>query len=133
MNDWTIGEVGRRAGLRTSAIRYYESVGLLPRPLRQNGRRMYDPSILERLSVVELAQRAGFTIAETRTLLHGFARKTPPSARWQKLTERKLEEIEARIRKAQEMRQVLEVLRGCHCPTLTDCGRALQDARCTDT
>jgi len=133
MSDWTIGEVGRRAGLRTSAIRYYESVGLLPRPLRQNGRRIYDPSILARLSVVELAQRAGFTIAETRTLLHGFARKTPPSARWQKLTERKLEEIDARIREAQEMRQVLEALRRCHCPTLTDCGRALQDARCTDT
>lgn len=133
MAGWTIGEVGRRAGLRTSAIRYYESAGLLPCPPRVNGRRVYDASILERLAVVELAQRAGFTIVETRMLLHGFSRKTPPSARWQKFTERKLQEVEARIKEAQEMRQVLEALRGCHCPTLTDCGRALRDARCTDT
>ena len=129
MDGWSIGEVGRRAGLRTSAIRYYESVGLLPRPQRARGRRVYDASVLERLAVVELARRAGFTIAETKTLLHGFSRKTPPSARWRQLTARKIEEIDARIVEAQQMRQVLEILRTCQCPTLEECGRALRDVR----
>jgi MerR family redox-sensitive transcriptional activator SoxR len=128
-----IGAVARAAGLRPSAIRYYEAAGLLPRPPRRSGRRVYDASALERLAVIDLAQRAGFTIAETRTLLHGFGARTAPPARWRTLTERKLGEIEARISEAQRMRRVLEALRRCRCPTLADCGRALRDARRTDT
>ena len=62
--ELTIGEVARRAGIRTSAIRYYESVGLLPAPPRMSGRRRYDPSIVQRLAVLHLAQEAGFTMAE---------------------------------------------------------------------
>jgi MerR family redox-sensitive transcriptional activator SoxR len=122
MDGWSIGEVGRRTGLATSAIRYYEDVGLLPVPFRRAGRRVYDPSILPRLEVIALAQRGGFTIREVRELLHGFGRRTPPSARWRALTERKLAEVEARIREAHAMRAVLRRLQACMCPTLADCG-----------
>lgn len=125
MASWSIGEVARRAGLRPSAIRYYESVGLLPRPPRWNGRRRYDDSVLPRLALVRLAQQAGFSIAEIRTLLHGFSRRTPPSQRWQTLAERKRAEIREQVRRARAMERVLDRLLACECPTLDDCGRAV--------
>ena len=71
MEGLTIGAVARRAGLRPSALRYYEDEGLLPAPARVNGRRRYDTDVFDRLAVIRLAQAAGLTVAEIRTFLHG--------------------------------------------------------------
>ena len=68
----TIGEVARRAGVRASAIRYYEEAGLLEEPERVGGKRRYDEEALRRLALIGGAKRAGFTLGEIRTLLHGF-------------------------------------------------------------
>ena len=122
--DFSIGEVASKAGLRTSAIRYYERVGLLPPADRRNGRRRYDDSVLRRLAVIHLSQQAGFTIAESKTLLDGFELSTPPSRRWRKMAGRKLDEVEERIERAREMKRLLEVLLQCECPTLDDCAVA---------
>jgi MerR family redox-sensitive transcriptional activator SoxR len=100
----SIGEVARSVGVRPSALRYYESVGLLPAPERINGRRRYDGEVLrevlDRLAVVRLAQQAGFTISEIRTLLNGFSENTPPSERWRLLAEEKLPEVDVLIERA---------------------------------
>jgi MerR family redox-sensitive transcriptional activator SoxR len=121
MEGLSIGEIARRAGVRPSAIRYYESVGLLPQPHRVNGQRRYGDDILELLAAVKIAQRAGFTVAEARTLLHGFSPDTPPSARWQVLAREKLPEIEALISRAIEMRCLLRRGLRCECLRLEDC------------
>jgi MerR family redox-sensitive transcriptional activator SoxR len=72
-----IGAVASRAGVRPSALRYYERIGLLPTPERENGQRPYDGEVLrevlDRLAVVRVAQQAGFTISEIRTLLDEFS------------------------------------------------------------
>ena len=117
----TIGEVARRAGLNASAIRYYEKVGLLAKPERVNGRRHYGPEVLEFLAVVRVAQQAGFTIAETRTLMHGFSAETPPSERWQQLAAEKLPELEAQIERTFAMKRLLERGLRCECLSLEDC------------
>ncbi len=118
----TIGEVAREAGIATSTIRYYEREGLLPPAPRVGGRRRYaDETVPQRLAVIHLAQEAGFTIAEIRTLLGGFSRRTPPPVRWRKLAARKLEEVEERIARAQAMKRVLQRLQRCECPTFEDC------------
>jgi MerR family transcriptional regulator, redox-sensitive transcriptional activator SoxR len=129
MEEWTIGEVARRTGLRPSAIRYYEAAGLLPRPPRRGGRRMFEPLVLQRVALIELMRRGGFTIAEMRTLLHGFTRRTAPSARWRTFTKRKLDELAERIARARAMQRVLQRIRQCACPTLDDCGRLMMQAR----
>ncbi len=121
----SIGEIARRAGLQASAIRYYETAGVLPKPRRVNGRRVYDRSVLAWLSLISLAQGAGFTISEIRTLIHGFGKRTPPSKRWNALASRKLKEIREQVRQAKRMELVLKRLLKCHCPTLQDCGRAV--------
>jgi MerR family redox-sensitive transcriptional activator SoxR len=117
----SIGEVANRAGIRPSALRYYESIGLLPAPSRVNGRRRYDPSVMQRLAVIQLARNAGFTIGETQTLLHGFAPDTPPAVRWRALADKKLAELDVLIAHAQQMRRILENGLQCGCLRLEDC------------
>lgn len=126
MNDQTnlltIGEVARLARMRTSAIRYYESVGLLPEPHRVSGRhRRYDPSVLDVLSVLRMAQQAGFTIAEMHLLMAGFAPETPASERWRQLAQHKLQEVEEVIAHAQHTKRILEQLIQCGCLRLEEC------------
>ena len=117
----SIGEVAERAGVRTSALRYYESIGLLPAPKRVNGRRLYDESILQRLAILQLAQRAGFTMNEIDELLHGFATDTPPAERWQAMAHKKMAELDAMITRAQQMKSILEHGLRCDCLRLEDC------------
>ena len=131
----TIGEVARRAGVRPSALRYYERIGVLPPPGRENGRRRYDQEVLhevlDRLAIVRVAQQAGFTIAEIRTLLDGFSEDTPPSERWRSLAREKLPEVEALIGRAQGMKRVLERGLECECLRIEDCalfGKGAPDA-----
>ena len=121
----SIGEVARQAGVRPSALRYYEDIGLLPRPERESGRRRYEGEVLrevlDRLAVVRVAQQAGFTINEIGVLLHGFSEDIPPSERWRVLASEKLPEIEALVERALSMKQLLERGLRCECLRLEDC------------
>lgn len=135
MGSMIIGEVARTVGVRPSALRYYESVGLLPSPERTNGRRRYDGEVLrevlDRLAVVRVAQQAGFTISEIRTLLDGFSEDTPPSERWRVLAQDKLPEVDALVERALGMKDLLERGLRCECLRLEDCalvGRGVPDA-----
>jgi MerR family transcriptional regulator, redox-sensitive transcriptional activator SoxR len=127
----SIGEVGRRTGLRASALRYYERAGLIRVQRRNAGHRVYDPSVFESLALIQLAQDAGFTIREIKTLVDGFDRATPASSRWQSLAQRKLAEMVARIERATRMRDLLGRLLECECETLGQCvrGRVAKMAR----
>jgi MerR family redox-sensitive transcriptional activator SoxR len=121
----SIGEVARSAGVRPSALRYYEGVGLLPPPERANRRRRYDGEllreVLDRLEVVRVAQQAGFTISEIRTLLDGFSEDTPPSERWRLLAQDKLPEVEVLLERALGMKDLLERGLRCECLRLEEC------------
>ena len=119
----TIGEVAKRSGLNASAIRFYESEGLLPRAARAGGRRHYDGGILERLAVLQRARDCGFTLTEIKHLFHGFREGTPPSERWQTLARKKLAELDALTRQIAAMKKVLR--RNCACRDLQECGRRI--------
>ena len=124
----SIGEVARHAGIEPSAIRYYESLGLIPEPPRAGGKRRYDRSILEWLSLIALAREAGFTMAEVKELVTDFTPGTRPAARWKALAERKLAEIDAMVARAERMRAVLKVALDCGCFRLEDCAPLLERA-----
>lgn len=115
-----IGEVARRAGLRPSAIRYYESIGLLPAPARVAGRRSYPPEALRTLSVVATAQRAGLSLSEVRELL-AASRGDAVSEQLRAIAQQKLPEVDALIERAHLVRGWLEAAAGCRCPRLEDC------------
>ena len=127
-----IGEVAGRTGLAPSAIRYYEKLGLLPKPARDGGKRLYDVSVLEWLSLIALAREAGFTMAEIKRLMAGFTPGTRPAARWEELATRKLAEIDAMVARAERMRAVLRVALDCGCFRLEDCVHLLNSANGDD-
>jgi len=125
--------VARRAGINASAIRYYEKAGLLPEPERVNGRRRYGPEVLDLLAVIRVAQRAGFTIAETRTLMAGFSVEGPPSERWRVLAREKLAEVVALIDRAEAMKGLLERGLRCECLSIEDCALLEEERRSAAT
>jgi MerR family transcriptional regulator, redox-sensitive transcriptional activator SoxR len=126
MAQWSISEVGRKVGLRTSAIRYYEQIGILDRAPRVSGQRRYDQTVLYRLAVVRRAQDAGFTLDEIRQLFFGFSASTPVSERWKRIAGRKMAELNARIRQIQSMRKLLKKLEACcKCETVERCGAGM--------
>ena len=129
MAGLSIGEVAKRAGVAATALRYYESEGLIPTVPRSKGRRSYDPSIVERLALIDLCRRAGLGIGEIRRFLAGFGRKTPPGERWRLLGEKKLAELDERIAEAERMKQLVREVMRCECPTLEDCSRAIERSR----
>jgi MerR family redox-sensitive transcriptional activator SoxR len=115
-----IGQVAERAGIRKSAIRYYEEIGLLEPAERVAGRRIYEPSVLRRLSVINVSQRAGLSLDEIRELIE--AGESPTSERLQSIAAAKLPEVEALIARAEAMRDWLKTAEGCGCQTIDECG-----------
>jgi len=115
-----IGEVAERAGLRKSAIRYYERIGLLPEAERVSGQRVYEPSVLRRLSMIDVAQRAGLTLDEIRELLD--AGTAPLSEQLHALAARKLPAVEDLIARAEAMREWLRAAEACECEAIEECG-----------
>ena len=129
MANMTIGEVGRRAGLQASAIRYYEKIGLLPKTHRVGGQRRYETSVLNYLEVIDVAKRAGFRMDEIRHLFHGFGKGIPAFRRWQTLAKRKITEMDDLIARAKKMKRLLVKADHCKCLDLEDCGKAFRVRR----
>jgi MerR family redox-sensitive transcriptional activator SoxR len=121
MAKLSIGEVARRVGINASAVRYYESVGLLPKPDRVNGRRRYGEKTVQMLTMIIFAQQAGFKLNEIQTLFQGFAPDTPAGDRWRTLARQKLVEVDALMQRAAQMKQLLELGMQCGCLRLEDC------------
>jgi DNA-binding transcriptional MerR regulator len=94
-----IGELARRTGVATSALRYYERIGLLSPAERAGGRRHYTASSAERVALIRLYQDAGFTLAEIGRML---AARSQGRRGWGDLAERKVAELDARIAHAQQ-------------------------------
>ncbi len=115
----SIGEVARRAGVASSRIRYYESIGVLPEPERVSGRRRYPPEVLRRLATIDVAQQVGFSLDEIRELMN--AASEPAHLRLRRLAERKLPEIDGLIRRATAIRRWLDMTSACECESLEVC------------
>ncbi len=121
MASLTIGEVAARAGVNTSHIRYYERVGVLPPAERVGGQRRYGEEVLHRLAIVDVAQRAGLSLAEIRSLTGPDNRGAAAGVRVRELAERKLPEIQALIDRAEAVKAWLLMARTCDCRTVDVC------------
>ena len=107
----TIGELARRAGVTTSALRYYEELGLLPPPARVSGQRRYPESAARLVAAILLYRDAGFTLAEQKALM---ASREGASGEWKRLARRKLAELDEQIARAQAVRDA--IAHGLRCP-----------------
>lgn len=113
----TIGELARRVGVATSALRYYEELGLLRPVHRRGGRRCYDEAAVEEVGTILLFQDVGFTLAEIGRLTAAGADPATHAA----LLADKVDEL---ARKADEIAVARDALRhalDCPAPSLTAC------------
>src|SRR5215510_4938139 len=112
-----IGELARRTGLASSALRYYERVGLLSPATRAGGRRHYARSSAERVALIQLCQDAGFTLGEVRALLAAGNRR----GRWVRFAQAKLRELDSRISRAEHARALVHHALACPHPGVVTC------------
>ncbi len=124
----SIGELSRRTGAPASAIRYYERIGVLPKPARVNGRRLYDLEAIARVNVLRFAQQAGFSLKDIRTLFGAFGSNVTLGSRWRALAVRKLQELDLMARRISNMRNAIEVGIRCGCVRIEDCNLTALDA-----
>jgi MerR family redox-sensitive transcriptional activator SoxR len=118
----SIGEVAERTGLSVSAIRYYERNGLLTEAERVGGQRRFDDRAVQRLGIIDVAKRAGFSLEEIGALLASVDEGASAHERLQALAARKLPEVDALIARAEGMRNWLTLASDCNCRSLEVCG-----------
>lgn len=118
--SFTIGELAARAGLTPDALRYYERLGVIPKaPRTAGGFRVYSVDVLTRLQFIKQAQRHGLTLAEIGELLRlDTSRGASQCRRVQRLLQRKLADVDARVIELQAFRRTLG-------DYLAQCDRAL--------
>jgi MerR family redox-sensitive transcriptional activator SoxR len=116
-----IGELAERAGLNSSAVRYYESIGLLAPAVRVGGQRRYTEEALHRALLIRFASDMGFTLSEIKLFLSDLGNEAPVGPRWRKLASRKIAEVEASIERARRLKLLLSHLLGCRCTSLKMC------------
>jgi MerR family transcriptional regulator, redox-sensitive transcriptional activator SoxR len=120
--DFSVGQIGTRAGLAPSAVRWYEAQGLITSTRTPGGARRYPRSVLRRLAFVRAAQNVGLTLPEIREALATLPDGRTPSARdWARLSASWRDRLDERIRALEQLRDGLSSCIGCGCLSLTRC------------
>lgn len=124
MKAMKIGEVAKLSEVGIETIRYYERQGLLAEPKRRpSGYRQYDESVVSRLQFIRRAKELGFTLAEIKELVGLWYDTETRCEHVRERAERKVEDIEAKIRSLQKMKRSLkQLITGCQAnDSIGDC------------
>jgi MerR family redox-sensitive transcriptional activator SoxR len=121
----TIGEVARRSGVATSALRFYESMGLMHAQRADSGHRRYPRHVLRRIAFIVFAQRIGLTLDEIGAELAQLpANRAPIGNDWARLSRQWTTRIDQRIAELQRLKTGLTGCIGCGCLSLKRCALA---------
>jgi MerR family transcriptional regulator, redox-sensitive transcriptional activator SoxR len=121
-NELSVGDLARRSGVAVSTLHFYETKGLIsPRRTRGNQRR-YPRSLLRRVAIIRIAQRAGISLAEIREALSTLpAGRTPHADDWRRLSSTWKERLDDRIVALTQLRDEMAGCIGCGCLSLREC------------
>ncbi len=126
----SIGQLADRTGLAVSAIRYYETQGLVSPERNAGGQRRFLRSDIRRLSFVQIAQQFGFSISQIRETFAALPDgRTPTKADWTKISHSFREELDQRIETLTNLRDKLDGCIGCGCLSLKSCALYNQQDR----
>lgn len=118
----TIGQVAQRTGLATSALRYWEDLGLIASVRTTGNQRRYERSMIRRISFIRAAQRVGLSLDEIAAALATLPDNRTPTARdWAKLSAAWRSRLDEQIRRIEALRDRLDGCIGCGCLSLTSC------------
>jgi MerR family redox-sensitive transcriptional activator SoxR len=121
-NLLTVGELAARAGVATSALRFYEERGLINAERSASGHRRYPRAVARRVAFIVFAQRVGLTLEEIRLELDKLPIDTvPTSEEWDRLTQSWRLRINERIAELERLKDGLTHCIGCGCLSLERC------------
>src|SRR5690606_32478968 len=112
----------RRSGVAVSAIRFYESIGLIKSRRTPGNHRLYPRHVLRTISVIKVAQRTGLSLDEIRKALAELPGwRTPTKEDWTRLSTAWKADLEDRIARLIRLRDLLDRCIGCGCLSISDC------------
>jgi MerR family redox-sensitive transcriptional activator SoxR len=118
----SIGDLATRTGLSVSAIRLYETKGLVTPDRNAGGQRRYEGSDIRRLSFVLIAQKMGLTIEQIGIVMSGLPEgRTPTKADWTRISTGFRKMLDDKIAMMERMREKLDGCIGCGCLSLKKC------------
>jgi MerR family transcriptional regulator, redox-sensitive transcriptional activator SoxR len=118
----TVGETATRAGVATSALRFYESEGLIMSRRTEGGQRRYHASMLRRVAFIRVSQQLGIGLEEIGKALTSLPdERTPTRADWARLSKSWKSRLDEQIRSLVELRDELTSCIGCGCLSLQRC------------
>ncbi len=119
---FTVGEVAHRAGVATSALRFYEANGLIAGDRTDAGHRRYRADVMRRVGFIKVAQRVGLSLEEIRAALDSLpASRTPNRRDWARLAASWQPILDERIALLEAMKAKLDGCIGCGCLSLDTC------------
>jgi MerR family redox-sensitive transcriptional activator SoxR len=120
--DLTIGALSKRAGVAASALRYYESEGLIHASRSPGGQRRFPRATLRRVSFIRVAQQVGLSLDEIKEALASLPdSRTPDEKDWEKLSASWRPRLDAQIAMLERLRDRLDGCIGCGCLSLKYC------------
>jgi MerR family transcriptional regulator, redox-sensitive transcriptional activator SoxR len=121
----TISEVSRRSGVASSALRFYEELGLITSERAGSGHRRYPRSVLRRIAFIVFAQRIGLTLEEIGAELGKLPADRIPTRRdWARLSGGWTKRIDQRIAELHRLKAGLTQCIGCGCLSMDRCSLA---------
>ena len=118
----TIGELSRRTGVATSALRYYEKESLIDSDRADSGHRRYPQATIRRVSFIKIAQEVGLTLQEIAEALSSLPdNRTPNQEDWAELSASWRPRLDAQIGMLERLRDRLDSCIGCGCLSLKKC------------
>lgn len=119
---WSIGQLAQRAGVATSALRFYEDQGLIAALRSSGGQRLYPREVLRRVAFIRAAQNVGLSLDDILQALASLPEgRTPTQADWTRLSRQWKPLLEARIAALCALRDQLDACIGCGCLSLKRC------------
>ena len=122
MKDLPIGYLAQRTGVSVSALRFYESEGLISSLRNAGNQRRYARDVLRRVSFIRIAQQVGLNLEEIRSYLSTLPRdRTPTKSDWSKISKSWRPQLDLQIAELMRLRDNLDSCIGCGCLSLKTC------------
>jgi MerR family transcriptional regulator, redox-sensitive transcriptional activator SoxR len=119
---FSVGELAARAGVATSALRFYETNGLIQSERNESGHRRYRSDALRRVAFIRVAQRIGLSLNEISSALDALpSQRTPTRDDWDDISSAWLPRIDEQIAELEMLRERLDGCIGCGCLSLDTC------------
>ncbi|MGW3961844.1 redox-sensitive transcriptional activator SoxR [Amycolatopsis sp. NPDC005003] len=120
--DLTVGELSRRSGVPASALRFYEDEGLIHSRRTAGNQRRYRRDTLRRVTFIRMSQRVGMPLSKIREVLGLLSDdRTPTRTDWARISRCWQDDLNARIRQLEQLRDQLDDCIGCGCMSLAKC------------